>query len=101
MKETSFAVTSAAWVALLGLTATSFALSYAHLGPLGVPVALGIAVIKASVVAFVFMEVAHEPFTVRASLVAGLFFLLLLVFFVVADVVTRAPPPLLPFMPPR
>jgi len=91
--------TALAWVGLLILTATSFGLSYAHLGAFGVPVALGIAVVKASLVALVFMELLVEPFTVRVTLVTAVTFVALLVFFVVGDVVTRAPPVLLPTWP--
>jgi cytochrome c oxidase subunit 4 len=98
MKAVTARHTLLAWLALLALTGTSFALSYAHLGPAGVPVALLIAAVKVSIVAVIFMELLDEPFTVRATLVAAFTFLLLLVFFMAADVVTRARPPLLPHL---
>ena len=88
-----------AWLALLALTATSFALSYVHLGVLGVPVAVGIALIKASVVALIFMDLLTEPFTVRVTLVSAFTFVAVLIFFMTADVVTRAPALLLPPLP--
>jgi cytochrome c oxidase subunit 4 len=88
--------TALTWGGLIALTATSFGLSYAHLGALGIPVALGIALIKASLVVLVFMELLVEPFTVRVTLVTAFALVVLLVFFVVADVVTRAPALLLP-----
>ena len=99
MRAISPRQTALTWAGLLALTATSFALSYAHLGGLGTPVALGIALLKATLVALVFMELLVEPFTVRVTLVAGFAFVVLLVFFVVADVVTRAPALLLPTGP--
>ena len=71
----------------------------ALLSACGAAVALGIALLKATLVALVFMEILVEPFTVRVTLVTAFAFVVLLVFFVVADVVTRAPALLLPTGP--
>jgi caa(3)-type oxidase subunit IV len=83
-------------LALLGLTATSFAISYVHLGALNIPVALAIACVKAALVVTVFMELAVEKLSVKLSLVMGFVFVVLLVGLMVADVATRAAAPLLP-----
>lgn len=100
MTRTSARTLSWTWLALLVLAGASFALSYAHLGGAGVPVALGIAAVKATLVVLVFMELSSEPFTVRITLVAGVLFVLLLLGFTVGDVLTRPSPPLLPPAPP-
>jgi cytochrome c oxidase subunit 4 len=83
-------------LALLGLTAASFTLSYVHLGALNIPIALVIAALKATLVVTIFMELAVEKFTVKLSLVIGFVFVILLIGLMVADVATRAAAPLLP-----
>jgi len=85
-----------AWGALLLLTATSFGVSHLQLGHAAVPIALGIAVVKACVVLLVFMELREEPVSARIAFAAGALMVALLVVFVVADVETRAPAPLPP-----
>jgi cytochrome c oxidase subunit IV len=99
MKAVSKRATFVTFVALLVLTAGSFAISYVPLGALNVPVALAIATLKATLVVAIFMELAVEKFTMKLSLVMGFVFVLLLVGLMVADVTTRAAPPLLPFPP--
>jgi cytochrome c oxidase subunit IV len=84
------------FVALLCLTAMSFAVSYVHLGALNIPVALAIASLKAALVVSVFMELAVEKFTVKVTLVMAFVFVILLVALMAADVATRATPSLLP-----
>jgi cytochrome c oxidase subunit 4 len=96
MKSISERATSLTFVALLGLTAGSFALSYVHLGVLNIPVALAIAALKATLVIGVFMELAVEKFTVKVTMVAAFLFVVLLVGLMAADVATRATAPLLP-----
>jgi cytochrome c oxidase subunit IV len=82
------------WVALMLLAGASLGLRFAHLGALGMVVALAIAVVKAALVALVFMELALERASVRIAFAAGLFMIALLVTLMVADVVTRALPTL-------
>jgi cytochrome c oxidase subunit 4 len=96
MKSISERTTFVTLIALLGLTAGSFAISYVHLGVLNIPVALAIAAVKATLVVTIFMELAVERFTVKVSLVVGFLFVALLIGLMVADVATRAAPPLLP-----
>ncbi len=84
------------WIALLALTGASFGLSYVHLGTLGVPVAIVIAAIKATLVVLVFMELAVERFSIKVTIVVGFVFVALLVGLMAGDVATRPRPPLLP-----
>jgi cytochrome c oxidase subunit 4 len=78
-----------AWLALMVLAVGSFMLSFAHLGRLGLPAALLIAMVKAVIVVTVFMELAVEKPAVRLTLIASVAFLALLVAFVLADLATR------------
>lgn len=79
-------------VALLALTALSWGLAYVPLGAWEVPVALGIAVAKVLLVAFIFMHLYREGSGVRFAALMAPLFILLLVGFVVLDVVTRLAP---------
>jgi cytochrome c oxidase subunit 4 len=99
MKHISQGMTFATWIALLFLTAGSFAVSYVHLGVLNIPVAILIAGIKGTLVVLIFMELGVERFSVKITLVVSVLFVLLLVGLMVGDVVTRAAPPLLPPLP--
>jgi cytochrome c oxidase subunit 4 len=81
-------------IALLLLAGLSLVLRFAHLGDAGFFVALGIAFVKAVIVAILFMELWHEKPTVRFAFGAGLSLFALFLSLVVADVVTRATPPL-------
>jgi cytochrome c oxidase subunit 4 len=80
--------------ALLALWAASFALSYVSLGGWALPVAIAIAVVKAVLVALVFMELLHESLSIKLTILAALALLLTLIGLMVADIATRAPPPL-------
>ncbi|MDB4935546.1 MAG: hypothetical protein JWP87_2518 [Labilithrix sp.] len=75
--------------ALLALWVSSFALSYASLGTWALPVALAIAVVKAVLVALVFMELAHATLSMKLTVLAALALLLTLMALMVADVATR------------
>jgi caa(3)-type oxidase subunit IV len=82
------------WAALMALAALSLALRFAHLGPLGMVAALGIAVVKVVLVGLVFMELAFERASVRLAFAAGLLMIVVMLALMVGDVVTRAVPPL-------
>lgn len=75
-----------ALVLLLGLTALSYGVSRLHLGDLAAVVALGIAVIKASLVAVIFMEITHTASVPRVVGGATIFFIVLLCLGIAADV---------------
>ena len=84
-------LTGAALLALWGL---SLALSYVSLGAFALPVALAIAVVKAGLVIFMFMELARESASMIYAFAIGLIMVALLMAFVIADVLTRAPSPI-------
>jgi cytochrome c oxidase subunit 4 len=79
--------------ALLLLAGASFALRFAHLGDAGIPVAMGIALVKAVLVAIFFMEIAAEKPSIGLAFATGITFVAILIVFVVADIVTRSVPP--------
>jgi cytochrome c oxidase subunit 4 len=86
-------------VALLALWGLSFGLSYVHLGAAALPVALGIAAVKAALVVLFFMELLRESFSMKLTLLAAGSLLFILISLVVADIAMREPPPLAPFDP--
>jgi cytochrome c oxidase subunit 4 len=75
--------------ALLALTLISWAVSHLHLGWASVVIALGIAVIKASVVLYWFMELPHVSTPARIAVIVTLSFIALLCAGTVADVALR------------
>lgn len=83
-------------VGLIALWALSFGLSFADLGHAGLPVALAIAVVKATLVGAIFMELASASASIRFSVLAAGALAALLIGLVVADIEMRDPPPLVP-----
>jgi cytochrome c oxidase subunit 4 len=81
-------------VALLLLAAFSLIMRFADLGPYGYAVALGVAVIKAALVAVFFMGILVEKVTVRFAFVTCLSLVALMLGLVLADVLTRPTAPL-------
>lgn len=79
---------------LLMLAGASLVFRFAHLGDFSFPVALGIALVKAVLVALVFMEITLEKPTVRFAFAACLSLFALMLALLVADVLTRSPAPL-------
>lgn len=77
------------WIALLGLTGLSWAVSYAGLGALDVAVALAIATVKSALVLLFFMHLVHERFTTRLVPLVAVTLIALLVGLTVLDVRTR------------
>ena len=84
------------WLILLCLTALSFGMSFVALGAFSTPVAIGIALLKGSLVAAIFMELIESRSTLRFVAAAGVVMLVLLASLVSVDVFTRASPPLVP-----
>lgn len=89
----TFALT---FVALLVLAAGSFGLSFVHLGPMSVPAAMAISLVKAVLVVLFFMELVVQRYTTRVVVVGATLMLVVLIAFMVADVWTRSPPLLPP-----
>jgi cytochrome c oxidase subunit IV len=78
------------WIALLVGTFITYKAAFIELGRFNAAVALGIATIKATLVALFFMHVWHasEKLT-KIVLVAALFFLMLLLGLTMTDYATR------------
>ena len=78
------------WIALIILTWTTVGVSYLELGEWNVIVALTIAVIKASLVAWIFMGVRYSTRMTRLFVVAGLVWLTIMMLITGADYRTRS-----------
>ncbi|PRQ06922.1 cytochrome C oxidase subunit IV family protein [Enhygromyxa salina] len=86
----SVRVTLATLGALLALTVLTTALAFAPLGAAWhLIAALGLAALKASLVAAIYMHLAREPRLVHAVALAGLGWLLLLLTGVLAELAAR------------
>ncbi|MEK0083961.1 cytochrome C oxidase subunit IV family protein [Benzoatithermus flavus] len=79
----------AVYLALLVLLAATTAASFVDLGVWNAVVNLGIAALKAGLVAWFFMELRRAAALVRLAAVAGLFWLVLLFGLGFADFLTR------------
>ena len=79
----------AIFVTLLVLTATTTAVAFVDLGPWNTVVALGIAVIKASLVVLFFMHLKYSPLLDRTVLLGGLFWLAIMIGLTLTDFATR------------
>jgi cytochrome c oxidase subunit 4 len=75
--------------ALLALWALSFALSYVSLGVAALPVALGIAVVKAVLVGLFFMELLRENLSIKLTILSAAALTITLLGFMVADIAMR------------
>lgn len=78
-----------AWLGLLALTGVTVGAAGIPPGWWSVPIALGIASLKASVVLVVFMHLLEHPPAVRLVLATSLVFVALLIAFVQTDVTRR------------
>jgi cytochrome c oxidase subunit 4 len=87
---------TAVWLALLVLTAISYAVAQAHVGALEIPIMLTVAIVKAALVVMIFMHLREQPFAPRMVIVVSALFVILLVALTVADVVTRTTYPAAP-----
>lgn len=82
----------AVFVALLALTALTVAAAFTELGALNVPVALGIAGVKATLVVLFFMHLRYESGLIALYAVSGVVFVVLLLAFTMTEVTRRSPP---------
>lgn len=80
----------AAFLALLALTGVTFGLSFVPLGALELPVAIAIALAKASLVALYFMHLVEQPPSHRIAALTALALAAILIVLAAADVLTRA-----------
>jgi cytochrome c oxidase subunit 4 len=79
----------AVFAALIVLTATTTAVSFADLGPWNTVVALGIAFLKATLVVLFFMHVKYSPRLTQITIAGGLFWLAILIALTLSDFMTR------------
>ena len=79
----------AVFVALLVLTAITTAVAFVDLGPWNTVVALGIAFLKATLVALFFMHVKYSPRLTQIVVAGGIFWLAILIVLTLSDFVTR------------
>lgn len=77
------------FVALMVLTTLTVWVAFQDFGALNNVIALGIAVIKSTLVVLYFMHVIHSTPLTKIVLISSVFFFLILVAFVFADVWTR------------
>jgi cytochrome c oxidase subunit IV len=75
--------------ALMVFTALTSWVAFVDLGSFNLVVALGIAIIKATLVILFFMHVKYSTTLTKAVVATGFFFFLILVFFTMADLLTR------------
>jgi cytochrome c oxidase subunit IV len=74
---------------LLVLTLITTAVAFVDLGPLNTPLALSIALLKASLVMIYFMHLRHSTFLARVFAGAGVLWLLHFMIFTLSDYLTR------------
>jgi cytochrome c oxidase subunit 4 len=81
---------------LMVLTAITVGVAFINLGPFNFPVAIGIAILKATLVVLFFMHVKFSSRLTKLFIATGFFFLLILFTLTLSDYVSRgwltAPP---------
>lgn len=77
------------WLALLALLLLSFQVAYLKLGPWTTIIGIAIALIKAALVAVLFMELTTASTLTRLAAAAGLVFLASLFLLTLTDVISR------------
>ena len=78
------------WAGLLALLGAQIGLAFLPLGRAHLPIALGVAVTMAAIVAWLFMELAKAPRLARIFAYGGLFWVLALFALGGSDYATRA-----------
>ena len=77
------------WAALMGLLALTLVLAYVPMGGLTTAVGIAIALMKAALVALLFMELIRSEALVRLAAMSGFVFLTILFALTLADVLSR------------
>lgn len=75
--------------ALIGLTFLTGLVAFINFGPLNLPIALGIAVLKATLVMLFFMHIRHANRLTQLVSVIAFFWLIILMFTTLSDYETR------------
>ena len=78
------------WAALIILTFTTTFFGFMDLGPFNIVVAITIAVIKMSMVVWIFMGVRYTTKLTKLYVVAGFFWFFILIVMTAQDYLTRA-----------
>jgi cytochrome c oxidase subunit 4 len=78
------------FLALMVLTAVTVGAAFVDLGPLNFPVALAIALFKASLVIWYFMHVKYQSALTKLTVATGLFFLVILLSLTMVDYSSKA-----------
>ncbi len=79
----------AVFATLIVLTATTTAISFSDLGPWNTVIALGIAFLKATLVALFFMHVKYSPRLTQIVVAGGLLWLVILIALTLSDFLSR------------
>jgi cytochrome c oxidase subunit 4 len=82
--------------AVLALWVASFVISYVPLGGAALVVALGIAALKAALVALFFMELVRGSLSVKLTIASAVALTAILIAFMLADIATRDRPVMMP-----
>jgi len=77
------------FISLMVLTAITVAVAFINLGPFNFPVALSIAIVKATLVILFFMHVKYSSRLTKLTVGTGFFFLLVLFTLTLTDYLTR------------
>ena len=86
------------FLALMVLTGVTVGAAFIDLGPLNFPVALAIAMFKATLVVLFFMHVKYSSHLTKLVVVTSLFFLLILLAETMMDYASRGMQPQLPLL---
>jgi cytochrome c oxidase subunit IV len=74
---------------LMVLTLATWGVTFVHLGMFNLPVALGIAITKATLVILFFMHVYWSPKIIKVTMGMSIFFLLIMLMMVMSDYLSR------------
>jgi cytochrome c oxidase subunit IV len=86
------------FLALMVLTAVTVFAAFVNLGSFNAPVALGIAILKATLVILYFMHVKYSSRLTKLTVATGLFFLVILLTETMMDYVSRGFLPMPPHL---
>jgi cytochrome c oxidase subunit 4 len=84
------------FLALMVLTAATVGAAYINLGSFNFPVAMAIAIFKASLVVWFFMHVKYQSHLTKLTLATGIFFLAILLGMMLIDYTGKRLTPALP-----
>jgi len=80
------------FLGLLGITLLTTLLGFLDLGSMNTALAIGLAAVKAGLIAAFFMHALHESRTIRVVMVAGVIWLLIMLSLTLVDFMSRSWP---------